>query len=119
LLLVHYNDLKTDLSGEMKRIADFLTINIPDDLWPQLVEAASFDAMKRDGGTLLAGIERAFRNGHETFLHSGTNNRWRGILTDADLDLYEKRVNAELSPSLVRWLEVGRLRAGDPRSAPD
>ncbi len=119
LLLVHYNDLKADLSGEMKRIADFLGIETPDDLWPQLVEAASFQAMKRDGGVLLAGAERAFRNGHETFLHSGTNNRWHGVLTDGDLDLYERKVSAELSPSLSRWLREGRLRAGDPTSAPD
>ena len=119
LLLVHYNDLKADLSGEMKRIAGFLGIETPDGLWPQLVEAASFEAMKRDGGTLLAGAERAFRDGHQTFLYQGTNNRWRGVLTDADLDLYERKVNAELSPSLIRWLGEGRLRAGDPKSAPD
>ena len=55
LLMIHYNDLKADLSGEMKRIADFLGIATPDALWPQLVEAASFEAMKRDGGMLLAG----------------------------------------------------------------
>ena len=55
MLLVHYNDLKADLSGDMKRIADFLGIETPDELWPQLVEAASFEAMKRDGGVLMAG----------------------------------------------------------------
>ena len=119
MLLVHYNDLKADLSGEMKRIADFLGIETPDSLWPQLVEAASFEAMKRDGGVLLAGAERTFRDGHETFLYSGTNNRWLGVLTDTDLDLYEHKADAQLSPSLSRWLREGRLRAGDPTSAPD
>ncbi len=119
LLLVHYNDLKADLSGEMKRIAGFLGIETPGGLWPQLVEAASFEAMKRDRGVLLAGAERAFKDGHRTFLHSGTNNRWVGVLTDADLELYERKINAELSPSLIRWLREGRLRAGDPKSAPD
>ncbi len=88
-------------------------------MWPQLVEAASFEAMKRDGGTLLAGAERAFKDGHQTFLYKGTNDRWRGVLTDPDLDLYERKINAELSPSLIRWLREGRLRAGDPKSAPD
>jgi aryl sulfotransferase len=38
LLLVHYNDLKADLTGEMKRIADFLGITTPNALWPQLVK---------------------------------------------------------------------------------
>jgi len=119
LLLVHYNDLKADLTGEMKRIADFLGITTPNARWPQLVEAASFEAMKRDGKMLLAGSERQFRGGHQTFLYRGTNNRWRGVLADADLDLYERRVHAELSPSLSRWLTEGRLRAGDPTSVPD
>ena len=54
--------------------------------------------MKRDGGTMLAGSERQFRGGHETFLYRGTNSRWRGVLNDADLDLYERKINAELSP---------------------
>ncbi len=119
LLLVHYNDLKADLSGEMKRIADFLNITVSDELWPQLVEAASFEAMKRDGAKLLAGMERAFQNGHETFLHSGTNNRWHGVLTEADLNSYEKKVNAKLSPRLARWLREGRARAGNPESTAD
>jgi aryl sulfotransferase len=119
LLMVHYNDLKADLSGEMKRIADFIGIETPDDLWPQLVEAASFDAMKRNGGALMAGIERVMRNGHEDFLYRGTNNRWKDVLTDQDLANYEERVNAELSPALNRWIRQGRLVAGDPRSAPD
>jgi aryl sulfotransferase len=119
LLLVHYNDLKADLSGEMKRIASFLGITTPDALWPQLVEAASFEAMKRDGGTLMTGAERHFIGGHQSFLYRGTNSRWRGVLTDADLELYERKINAQLSPSLIRWLIEGRLRAGDPTSAPD
>lgn len=119
VLLVHYNDLKADLSGEMKRIADFIGIETPDALWPQLVEAATFDSMKRNGGAILAGLERAFVNGHQTFLHSGTNNRWKGVLTDADLAAYEERVKAELSPALNKWLREGRLVAGDPESAPD
>ena len=119
LLMVHYNDLKADLSGEMKRIEDFLGIKTPDALWLQLVEAASFESMKRDGGTILAGMERQFRGGHETFLYRGSNSRWRGVLTEADLELYERKINAELSPSLIRWLSEGRLRAGDPRSSPD
>jgi hypothetical protein len=35
-----------------------------------------------------------------------------------DRALYEQAAG-RLSPSLVRWLEHGRLVAGDPRTAPD
>jgi aryl sulfotransferase len=119
LLMVHYNDLKTDLSGEMKRIAQFLGIVTPDSLLPQLVEAASFDAMKRDGDKLLAHTKNIFKDGHQTFLYRGTNSRWRGVLTDADLDLYQRKISAQLSPAHIRWLTDGRLLAGDPESLPD
>ena len=36
LLMVHYNDLKVDLPGEMKRIAAFLGIETPPALWPEM-----------------------------------------------------------------------------------
>jgi len=119
LLLVHFNDLKADLAGEMRRIAEFLSIEIAEDVWPSLVEAATFDSMKRDGASVLAGLERGFRDGYQTFLHSGTNERWRGCLTDADLALYRERIEAALLPGLIRWLEGGRRAAGDPKSASD
>jgi aryl sulfotransferase len=45
LLLVHYNDLKLDLDGELRRSAAFLGIETPTALGPELVEAASFEAM--------------------------------------------------------------------------
>lgn len=119
LLLVHYNDLKADLSGEMRRIAEFLDIETPPDIWPSLVDAARFESMKRDGAALLPGIEMAFNGGHETFINRGTNDRWRDILTDEDVALYRKREAAELSPGLAKWLENGRLKSGDPRTMED
>jgi aryl sulfotransferase len=113
--MVHYNDLKADLSGEMRRIADFLDIQTPPELWPALVDAARFDSMKRDGAALLPGIGVAFNRGHQTFINRGTNERWRDVLSDADLKLYDDRAKAELSPALAQWLEKGRLASGDPR----
>lgn len=119
LLLVHYNDLKADLASEMKRIAAFLGIAIPEGRWPALVEAATLEAMKRDGGVLLSGLGRGFRDGHETFLHSGANDRWRGVLTEEELAAYDQAARAALTPGLRSWLEAGGRVAGDPRAAPD
>ncbi len=119
LLLVHYNDLKADLHGEMARIAAFLDIDVADDLWPELVNAATFESMQRDGESLLPGMEMGFDGGVKTFLNKGTNNRWQGVLTDEDNALYEARIRAELSPGLIAWLEAGRLVAGDPKVLAD
>lgn len=117
LLLVHYADLKTDLDGEMRRIAAFLDIPVDETLWPTLVAAAGFEAMKRAGADLMPGAELSFEGGHHTFLNKGTNGRWQTELTDEDLALYQRRVEAELSPGLAHWLADGRHVAGDPRAA--
>ena len=90
LLMVHYNDLKTDLSGEMMRIAAFLEIETPASLWPELVEAATFEKMKTDGAALLPGIEMAVKGGHQTFLNKGTNGRWRHELTAEQIARLER-----------------------------
>lgn len=119
VLLVHYADLKASLSGEMRRVADFLDIEIPDDLWPRLVEAAGFDAMKRSADDLLPGAGNTWKGGAGTFLHKGTNGRWREIYRSDDLARYDQRIATEFSPALAAWCEHGRLAAGDPRIAND
>ena len=119
LLLVHYNDLKADLDGEMRRISAFLGIAVDETLWPSLVEAATFEAMKRDGDTLLAGMEHGFEGGHRSFLHQATNGRWQGVVDPEDLARYRERIEAALSPNLIAWLEGGRAATGDPRELAD
>jgi aryl sulfotransferase len=118
LLLVHYNDLKADLDGEMRRIAKFLDIEPSREVWPRLAEAASFEAMKRDGSELLVGIDNFFEGGSDRFLFKGTNGRWRDVMTADELALYD-RVASRMSPGLAQWIAHGRLETGDPRTAPD
>jgi aryl sulfotransferase len=109
VLLVHFNDLKNDLRGEMKRIAEFAGIQVADADWPELVEEASFEAMKRNGTELMgADLGMAFDGGADRFLHKGTNGRWHDVLTASDLELYEQAAE-KLAPELRDWLEAGRL----------
>ena len=119
LLLVHYNDLKADRAGEMRRIADFLDADVPGARWPGLVEAASFESMKRDGEALIPLAHMLWEGGPGRFLNKGTNGRWRDVVAKQDLALYEAKVRSEFSPALARWIEHGRSVAGDPRDLPD
>ena len=109
LLLIHYNDLKADRAGEMRRIADFLDIEIAEALWPELVEAAGFDAMKRQGAELLPRASGSWDEGAGRFLYKGTNGRWQDVVRPEDLVLYDARVGAAFCPELARWVEAGRL----------
>jgi len=114
VLLVHYNDLKTDRAGEMRRIAQFCGIDTPEPLFAEMVEAAGFSSMKRDSAQMLGMVDLAFKGGADTFLHKGTNERWRGVLNDGDLGDYRAALEAHVSPDLANWLAHGRLAAGDP-----
>jgi aryl sulfotransferase len=109
VLLVHYADMKTDLGKEMRRIAEFLEIDIPESLWPELIEAATFDSMKRIANELMPTAGDIFQGGGDTFLHKGMNGRWRDVFNPEDLALYDEKVKEEFSPELAQWIESGRL----------
>lgn len=107
ILLVHYNDLKADLAGEMRRIANFLGIQVPVEHWPAAVERCTFASMRARGAE-IGQFELAFKGGADGFLFKGTNGRWRDVLTPAELAAYDRRA-AELLPSDgVTWLAQGR-----------
>jgi aryl sulfotransferase len=116
VLLAHYSDMKLDLEREMRRIAAFLGVTCADELWPQLVEAASFESMRRDGAKLMPQLSGFFKEGAETFFFQGRNGRWRDILTTHDLAAYDDKVASSLTSECACWVEGGRVFAGDPQT---
>ena len=110
VLLVHYADLLADLDGQMRRVADFVGVDVAEESWPALVEAARFESMRREAMRNEGGLGLAFEGGAGRFFHKGTNGRWRDVLTERDLELYESAA-AELDPELRAWLEAGSLGA--------
>lgn len=115
VLMVHYNDLKANLPGELARIAEFLDIRLPDEVFSEIVAAGDFAAMRRDGDRLLPTAGMQFDGGASRFLFKGTNGRWCDILTEDDLTLYDAKVREKFTPGLAEWIAGGRLVAGDPR----
>lgn len=109
LLMVHYADLKADLEGEMRRMADFLGITIPEDVWPSIVEHAGFETMKQEAKTFTPGMDLAWEKGTDTFFNKGTNGRWQGVFAPEDLARYDAAVAREFTPEQAHWLAHGRL----------
>jgi aryl sulfotransferase len=108
---VHYNDLLADLEGEMRSIAAWLGIEVPEARWPHVVDACRFETVKRDPEKVVGDMSWSFQGGAQTFVHKGTNGRWRDALTAADLALYEEAVKRMLAPDCARWLERGKAAA--------
>jgi aryl sulfotransferase len=72
--------------------------------------------MQAAGDTLMPGIVDRFVGGSRRMFNQGTNGRWRGVLSDGDLALYEAKVRDKFSTGLAAWIEGGRLGAGDPQA---
>ncbi len=111
---MHFGDMLGDTEGEMRRLAAFCGVEVAESQWPTLVAAVQIDAMRTEArGADGDGDPSAmiFEGGVDRFLFKGTNGRWREVLTDADLVLYDRAV-ASLDPTLGRWLEGGRHAVG-------
>jgi aryl sulfotransferase len=107
ILFVHYGDLSTDTRGEIQRIADFLGIEVVDESWPQLLQSVKLDTMREEAQRGGDASSLFFEGGAARFLFQGRNGRWRDVLAEDDLAMYDAAA-AQLEPSLRKWLEGGR-----------
>jgi aryl sulfotransferase len=110
-LLVHFNDLKTDLAGEMKRIAQFLGVSVPERAWPNAVERCTFEGMRARDREIGA-FDFAFEGGAKGFLFKGTNGRWRDVLSREELAQYAAHVGQTVPADAAAWIERGRESLG-------
>ncbi len=79
ILFVHFADLLVDLDGGMRRVADFLDIDIDEDMWPSLVEAATFKTMKSQADKTTPASSFGVWRDNSKFFHKGTNGNWQEI----------------------------------------
>lgn len=104
---VHFANLKRDMPGEIRRIAEFLEIPIDEDKWESILLHCSFDYMK-DNAVKSVPLGGAFWDGGaQTFIHKGTNGRWREMLTNDESNKYEEMAVSELGKSCAQWLATG------------
>jgi aryl sulfotransferase len=111
VLLVHYADLVRDLGGEMRRIADFLGIDVPRELWSAVVERCTFEAM-RSQHQASGSLNQAFEEGANAFFNRGTNGTWRAQLGEMQLHRIEQLTAEHLPEDAALWLEHGSLASG-------
>lgn len=103
VVLVHYDELQADLEGVMRRLAGRLGIAVPEDRWPALVDAATFDRMRTDPSHAVPDHLGVLRD-HAAFFRSGRSGEGVAACTPAQLSRYETRI-AELARREVRaWL---------------
>lgn len=107
VMLLHYADLKQDMPGQIRQIAEFLDISIDESQWPIILEHCSFSYMKQHAAKSvpLGGV--FWEGGAATFIHQGTNGRWKERLPEADIVHYEATALQKLGAECSRWLAQG------------
>lgn len=114
ICFVHYADLSADLDGEMRRVSAFLGIPVDETRWPELVQAASFAAMRENADTAAPGAHLGEWKDNGAFFKRARMGEWRDVLSQENQALYEGLSSQRLPPSLKAWIENGRRAAGDP-----
>jgi aryl sulfotransferase len=113
VLLVHYDELSVDLGGQMRRIAGWLGLTVPEPAWPALVTAATFEGMRGNADRLVptAGVFKS----NAAFFRRGRSGAGREVLSDAEVARYHERVAALAPPGLLAWLHGPGQRPGPDR----
>ena len=102
VVMLHYRDLTADLEGQMRAIAARLGIDVPEERWPALVKAATFDEMRRDSDRTAPSGGIWFDR--QRFFRHGRSGAWGELLDADDLRRYDERVGSLIAADLAAWV---------------
>jgi len=105
--LLHFAALKADLAASIREIAAFLDIPIDEADFAAILEHSGFEWMKTHAAQAVPMGGILWEGGAETFIHKGSNGRWRDILTADDNARYEAMALEQLGPDCAAWLKTG------------
>lgn len=109
VMLLHFENLKQDMPGEIRRIAEFLDIPIDETKWEAILKHCSFDYMKSNA-TKSVPLGGAFWDGGaQTFINKGSNGRWRDVLSQEEIKKYEQIASNKLDAECAQWLATGKI----------
>jgi aryl sulfotransferase len=112
VLLVHYDDLSADLEGQMRRLADLLSITVPAHLWPSLIQAATFDRMRARAAAQVPDPAGVLKD-PAAFFRRGRSGAGHELLSARELARYYARAGRLAPSGLIGWLHrETMIRAG-------
>ena len=106
VLLVHYQQLKDDLGGQIVRIAQFLDVDPAILQMDAILAHCSFDYM-RTRADQMAPFGGAHLIDPKTFFHQGPRRNYQTELTAERIARFDRMAEGKLESACVRWLEHG------------
>mmetsp|Transcript_54206 Transcript_54206/g.89730 ORF Transcript_54206/g.89730 Transcript_54206/m.89730 type:complete len:362 (-) Transcript_54206:488-1573(-) len=106
--LVHYANLKEDLAGSVRSIAEFCEIPIDEERFDYIVSLCTFESMKARSVSPIPKDAPFFKD-RSKFMNKGQTGRWQTVLSDEDTEKYRTVARRYLDDEGIRWLETGKL----------
>lgn len=108
--LMHYANLKKDPHGEIKKLADFLEIEITPEELDLVVHNTTIEYMKEHAIKILGvGYEAMFEGGGRSFINKGTNGRWKDDLSEEECQKYIEFGKKRLGEDTMHWVLTGEI----------
>ena len=107
--LLHFSDLRADMPGEIRGLAEYLDIPINEERWEDILLHCSFDYMKEHSSRSVPLGGAFWEGGSKTFIHKGTNGRWRDVLSADEIEEYERMAATKLGEECAQWLATGQM----------
>jgi aryl sulfotransferase len=103
IVLVHYDDLLSDLDGQMRQLANLLGSCVPGHVWRGLTEAATFRRMKARADELAPNPDGVLKD-NRAFFRRGRSGAGAKALSATQLDRYYARAASLAPPHVLSWL---------------
>ena len=107
VLLLHYQQLKEDLRGQIVRLATFFGIDPASLRMDAIVEHCSFEYM-RHRADKMAPFNGEHLSSAKAFFHKGPKRDYRNELTPAQVERFDRDALDKLGSQCAHWLETGR-----------
>ena len=106
--LLHFNDLRADLAGSIRKIADFLEIEVSPATLEKIVAHCDLQWMKQAAKSFES-LDVLFEGGGANFINKGTNGRWKDVLSPEDIAKCDEVAARNLTPDCAHWLKTAEL----------
>lgn len=90
IIMIKYEDMLVDTYLELKKILDYLDINIPTRALQKSIKNYSHDKMQRMENN-ARNVEYLKKNKHIKFIRKGKVGQWKSIFTEKHIELVKKK----------------------------
>ncbi|XP_060137564.1 sulfotransferase 1B1-like [Zootoca vivipara] len=107
ILYLFYEDMKEDLAREVRRVKDFLEVELSEDALQKIVHHASFQTMKKNPMTNYETVPNViFDKTKGNFMRKGEVGDWKNYFTVAQWEEFDADYRRKMEGTTLRFRDV-------------